>query len=248
MGANDETQFPGILVRMYCSTLLIDLDETVYPTSTGVWEAIAGRMNEYLCARYGISPNEVTAVRETLYRTYGTTLRGLQEERGVDMDAYLAFVHDIPLNTLLSPDPGLREVLMRYPQRKVIFTNADRPHAERVLRQLHLEECIDEIIDIYAIAPYCKPMPEAYHSALRIVGENDPGRCVFLDDSPRNLEGARKVGIHTILVGQPGGSNGGGPGSAGTFDAAIERLHDLPLALSFEGQLLRQAGQNGEEG
>jgi pyrimidine 5'-nucleotidase len=234
---------------MHCSTLLIDLDETVYPTSTGVWDAIAGRMNEYLCTRYGISPDEVIAVRETLYRTYGTTLRGLQEERGVDMEAYLAFVHDIPLHTLLAPDPGLREVLLRYPQRKVIFTNADRPHAERVLRQLRLEDCFDHIIDIYDVAPYCKPMPEAYRIALQVAGETNPSRCIFLDDSPRNLEGARKVGIPTILVGRSDGANGGKDAPAlQPFDAAIEHLRNLPEVLSSDGRFLKQAGQIGEAG
>ena len=36
------------------------------------------------------------------------------------MDEYLAYVHDVPLKDVLQPDPLLRQVLQKYPQRKII--------------------------------------------------------------------------------------------------------------------------------
>lgn len=42
-----------------------------------------------------------------------------------------------------------------------------------------------------------KPMPEIYRLLIDRYGLN-PEECVFLDDTPRNLEGAAKFGIHTI--------------------------------------------------
>lgn len=42
-----------------------------------------------------------------------------------------------------------------------------------------------------------KPMPEIYQLLIDRYGLV-PQECVFLDDTPRNLEGAKKFGIHTI--------------------------------------------------
>jgi putative hydrolase of the HAD superfamily len=183
------------------TTLLVDLDDTVYPANSGVWDAISDRMETFMLEHLNIPQEEVQSTRKTLYHTYGTTLRGLQITRHVDERAFLQFVHDVPVEDLLVPNPALRQVLQSYPQRKVIFTNADRRHADRVLRRLEIEDCFDDIIDILVIAPYCKPMPEAFAAALKLLSIEDPAECVFIDDSLKNLAGARAVGLTTIQVG-----------------------------------------------
>ncbi|HMN61527.1 MAG TPA: pyrimidine 5'-nucleotidase, partial [Anaerolinea sp.] len=176
------------------TTLFFDLDDTLYPPSTGVWDAIGDRINLYMQTRVGVPENEVSELREHLYRTYGTTLRGLTLTRGIDPHDYLAFVHDLPLRQYLTPDPRVRPLLSRYSQRKVIFTNADQAHARRVLDVLELADCFDQIIDVLDVAPYCKPMPGAFEQALRLAGETDARSSVFIDDAPHNLKAAREAG------------------------------------------------------
>ncbi len=219
---------------MQFTTLFIDLDETLYPSSCGVWEAISERMERYMHERLNLPWEEIPTLRKELYQNYGTTLRGLQLTRHIDEREFLDFVHDVPVDRLLLPDPALREVLLRYPQRKIILTNADRNHAGRVIRRLGLEGCFESVIDIYDIAPYCKPMPEAYQTALRLSGETSPEKCIFIDDSRRNLAGARAVGLFTVQVGLPK------PGltplpAAG--DLQIARLTDLPTILPLNHEL-----------
>jgi putative hydrolase of the HAD superfamily len=216
---------------MQYSTIFIDLDETVYPPACGVWEAISDRMERYMHERLGLPLEEIPTMRKTLFQQYGTTLRGLQMTRHIDERDYLDFVHDVGVDRLLKPDPGLREVLLRYPQRKIILTNADRTHSARVIRAVGLEGCFESIIDIYDIAPYCKPMPEAYQAALRIAGETAAERCVFIDDSPLNLDGARALGFLTIQVGlpKPGFEH---PQTDG--HPRIARLNDLPTILALQ--------------
>lgn len=209
-------------------TFFIDLDETVYAPGFGVWEAIAERMDQYIYERLSIPREEITALRRSLFHQYGTTLRGLQETRGVDMVEFLNYVHDVPVADLLQPDPELRDVLLRYPQRKIIFTNADRGHASRVVARLGLEGCFEQVIDIYDLAPNCKPMLEAYQTALHLAGEKDPAQSVFIDDSPRNLAGARAAGMYTIQVGKP---KPGFQHPLAVADAQIDRLHDLPQVI-----------------
>lgn len=214
------------------TTLLIDLDETVYPTSCGVWEAISERMERYMQMRLGFSPLEIPALRKQLYQQYGTTLRGLQKQYQVDEHDFLDFVHDVPLEKYLKPDPELRATLLRYQQRKIIFTNADHKHASRVTRQLQLDGCFDGMVDIYDLSPYCKPMAEAFQIALRMTGESDPARCVFIDDSPHNLSAARAIGFYTVQVGQPKPGYVHPPSEA---HVQIARLHDLPTVLPLFG-------------
>ncbi len=213
---------------MQFTTLFIDLDETVYPSSCGVWEAISERMERYMHERLNLPWEEIPTMRKELYQAYGTTLRGLQLTRHIDERDFLDFVHDVPVDRLLQPDPALREVLLRYSQRKIILTTADRTHAGRVIRRLGLEGCFESVIDIYDIAPYCKPMPEAYQAALRLSGETNSGQCIFIDDSPRNLAGARAVGFFTIQVGLP---KSGLTHPPATGDLQIARLTDLPTIL-----------------
>lgn len=205
------------------TTLFFDLDDTLYPHGNGLWDAIRERMTGYMYARLDLPHDQVPALRRRYYENYGTTLRGLQIHHDVDVDDYLAYVHDLPLQSYLQPDPQLRALLARLPQNKWIFTNADIDHARRVLAVLDLADCFDGIIDVRAMQFTCKPEPGAYRLALQVAGESDPSRCVLLDDSPTNLAPARAIGFTTVLVGQ----NGPHPAAHHT----IPRLLDLPDVL-----------------
>jgi putative hydrolase of the HAD superfamily len=182
------------------TTLFFDLDDTLYPATTGLWHAIRDRMSEFMVERLGLSVDEVTALRRVYYETYGTTLRGLQKHFQVDADEYLAYVHDLPLDRYIQPNPSLAELIESLPQRKWVFTNADDAHARRVLVALGLAGCFQGIADVRALHFYCKPEREAYQRALALAGEINPRRCVLFDDSPRNLAPATRLGVTTVLV------------------------------------------------
>lgn len=215
---------------MHFSTLLIDLDDTVYPAETGVWKAIRQRIDLYVAQKFHLPMDEARHLRQQLFFRYGTTMRGLQAEYHLDEDEYLAFVHDVPLADYLHPDPELGRVMGRYPQRRVIFTNADANHARRVLKVLGLEDCFERIIDIKATSPYCKPMQEAFQIALEKCGEVDPSRCVLVDDQSHNVRAGRAQGMHVIRVGTSPDPDA---------DATIQRLVELPAVLPCEGGEIR---------
>ena len=184
--------------RIRC--LLIDLDDTLYPSETGAWDRVGERIDRFLVEEMGFPADSVQDLRRRLFRQYGTTLRGLQIEYEVDMDYYLDYVHNIPLDDLLSPEPLLNQTLQALPQRKVIFTNANAAHAERVISLLAVQDHFDTIIDIYTTYPYCKPQLEAFHKALDAINEQ-PHRCLMVDDNPKNLAAAHALGIMTVSIG-----------------------------------------------
>ncbi len=208
---------------MRFTTFFFDLDETLYPSSSGLWIAIRERINAYMHERMGFPPEQIEALREQYFREYGTTLRGLQANYNVDMDDYLNFVHNVPLEPHLRPDPELRGVIAALPGRKFIFTNADCAHAARVTKALGLDGLWDGCIDVHAIAPYTKPMPESFDLALKTAGSPDPRTCVLLDDQARITRSARGLGMFTILVGKES--------AGGDADAALVKWTDLPGIL-----------------
>jgi pyrimidine 5'-nucleotidase len=204
---------------MLFTQIFFDLDDTLYPAANGLWAAIRQRMNEYMLERLKIPPEQVPLIRRRYFETYGTTLRGLQLHYQVDADDFLAYVHDLPVETILAPDPELRSLLQSLVLPKWFFTNADANHAGRVLTALGVSDCFNGIIDIRAMGFVCKPDPQAYRIALNRVGENTPERCVYLDDASRNLAPAFELGFFTVLVSQ----NGSDPVARRT----VSRPHDL---------------------
>lgn len=208
-------------------TLFIDLDDTLYPADSGVWQDIRGRIDLYMHAVLGIPEDEVPALRHRLFSTYGTTLRGLEATRSVDAMDYLRFVHDVPLERYLARDEELRRVLASYTMPKFILTNGDQLHARRVLKVLGLEGIFDEIIDILALSPFCKPMPEAFDIALEHAHHPHPADCVLVDDSKLNLMSAHEMGFQTVLVGPPDPDV--------PFARSILRLADLPMVIPTNG-------------
>ena len=210
---------------MKFTTLFFDLDDTLYPASTGLWFAIKERMNIYMRDRLGFAPADIPTLREKYFREYGTTLRGLQANHKIDVADYLAFVHDLPLRDYLTPNPTLRPILASLPARKWIFTNADVSHARRVLAAIQLDGLFDGIVDVNAVAPYCKPMPESFRIAMEAAGATDPARCAMIDDLPRTTRAARDFGMFGILAHQANPS----PDDA---DAAFTDWRDLPTLLN----------------
>jgi len=195
--------FSGILLAMKPTTLLIDLDDTLYPASCGLWAAIRARITLYVAQRLSLPLDQASALQHNLFRQYGTTLRGLQAVYQIDENEYLAFVHDVSLDQYIGPDPYLRRVLQALPQRKVIFTNADANHVGRVLRARRLEGCFERVFDIHSFAPYCKPMPEAFQVCLRQLAAA-PQDCILVDDSLPNLVTAKSLGLSTVWISSDG--------------------------------------------
>ena len=191
---------------MKFTTIFFDLDDTLYPSSTNLWLAIKERMNEFMRDRLNIPTDEIPALREKYYMQYGTTLKGLEKHHQINVDDFLAYVHDLPLGSYLTPDPVQREILASLPTRNLIFTNADSSHAERVLAALNLRDLFLNIVDVNAVTPYCKPMPESFEIAMKLAGETDPSRCVMIDDLTRTTRAAKEAGMSSILFGETAAS------------------------------------------
>lgn len=179
--------------------IIFDLDDTLYPRAAGVMDAIIERILLFMHQKVNIPLDDVATQRHYFYQKYGTALRGLMEEYHIDPQDYLDFVHDINLADFLGPSPPLDRMLEAIPLRKVIFTNADKAHAERVMSILRVRHHFELVVDIQQLNYINKPDPLAYRRLLELL----PGsgrQCILVEDSARNLIPAKDLGMTTILV------------------------------------------------
>ncbi len=209
---------------MRFTTIFFDLDDTLYPASSGLWPTLKERMNRYMIERMGIPAEQVPRLRERYFREYGTTLRGLQANHEIDVQDYLAYVHDVRLKDYIHPDPVQQSVLASLRTRNLIFTNADVQHARRVLRALQIEEFFADVVDVNRMEPYCKPSPQAFALAMKAAGESDPAKCVMIDDLPHTTRAAQALGLFALLYGEAA--------LDGSADATFSDWRQLPALLN----------------
>ncbi|CAL9097295.1 unnamed protein product, partial [Musa acuminata var. zebrina] len=134
--------------------LLFDLDDTLYPLSSGIAAECRRNIGDYLVEKLGIEESKISDLCNLLYKNYGTTMAGLRAiGYSFDYDDYHRFVHGRLPYENLKADPVLGPLLLSLPLRKVVFTNADKAHAAKVLKKLGLEDCFEGIICFETLNP-----------------------------------------------------------------------------------------------
>lgn len=83
-----------------------------------------------------------------------------------------------------------------------LVTNNVREGSATWRAMLPLDELFDVVVDSSEVGMR-KPNPAIFHHTLELLGVDDPAEAVFLDDSPGNVEGARRAGLHAIHVEDP---------------------------------------------
>ena len=118
---------------MHVDTWIFDLDNTLYPHDSRVWPQIDDRITLYIAELFGLDGLSARALQKYFYHKYGTTLRALIDEYGIDPYDFLDFAHDID-HSDIELNPSLGKAIERLPGRKLILTNGSRQHAENVAR------------------------------------------------------------------------------------------------------------------
>ena len=183
-------------------TWVFDLDNTLYPARHDLWGQIDARMRDYIAGLLGLSLEDAFKLQKDYYRRYGTSLRGLMIEHGIEPDAFLDHVHDVDLSRL-DPSPRLAAAIEALPGKKLVYTNGSERHARNVLFKLGMDQHFAAVHDIVAAEFHPKPTPEAYERFLDAYGVT-PNRAAMFEDLARNLEVPHRLGMVTILVVPPG--------------------------------------------
>ena len=190
----------------HIDTWVFDLDNTLYPHDVNLWQQIDVRIRDFIADFLHLSPQQAFRVQKDYYRRYGTSMRGLMIEHGLEPEAFLDFVHAID-HSPLRPNPALGAAIANLKGRKLILTNGTRRHAHAVLERLSIARYFDDVFDIVAAELEPKPLPQIYRRFLAVHQVN-PGRAAMFEDLVRNLSVPHALGMTTVLV-MPGATVAG---------------------------------------
>lgn len=201
----------------HIDTWIFDLDLTLYAPEANIMAQVRDRIALFVQDYLKVEAIEAHDIRHRYWRKYGTTLGGLMAEHEVDPHDYLDFVHDVDLS-LLTPCANLRAHISALPGRKLIFTNADLPYADRVLVARGLDNLFEGVFDIHRMRHLPKPDPASYDALCRELSVS-PSSALFVEDSAHNLVPAKALGMTTIWVKHAGEADSG--------DHAIHIDHEI---------------------
>ncbi len=196
---------------------LIDVDNTLYPKDSGIFDQIDQKINDYMEKFLEMDKITINKTRIDYWNRYGTTMSGLIRHYNINVEHFLQYTHDIDIASHLKPNKQLKEKLKQINAAKIAFTNAPKHHAENILNALGI---IDQFIDIFDIisADYIgKPNTYPY---LKIMNLANADRYIMADDWAKNLKTAKHLGIFTILIGKENTQD---------FDLCIEKFEDIPI-------------------
>ena len=179
-------------------TWVFDLDNTLYPHHLNLWQQVDERIRLYIERLLNLPKDDAFRLQKDYYRRYGTTLRGLMLEHGLQPDDFLDFVHEID-HSPLEPNPQLGAAIEKLPGRKLILTNGTRKHADAVMQRLAIDKHFEDVFDIEAAELEPKPLPQTYERFLVHHGV-DPKKAAMFEDLARNLATPHSLGMTTVLV------------------------------------------------
>lgn len=182
----------------HIKTWVFDLDHTLYSPEARLFDLIEPRIIAWAMDALNITHDEANRLRTDYWHHYGATLTGLMREHGVDPVPYLAYVHDISMDSL-RPDPHLAAQIRALPGRRIIYTNATAPYAERVLAARGLSGLFDAIYGVEHANYLPKPERAAFESIFTQDSVQHTAAVMFEDD-PRNLLEPHAMGLATVHV------------------------------------------------
>jgi putative hydrolase of the HAD superfamily len=177
---------------------IFDLDNCLYPASSGLFDLIDERMGAYIQRLLNCDPVEAKRIQKSHFHTHGTTLAGLMKEHDIDPREFLVDVHAIDLGRVQC-DARLARLLPRLPGRRFVFTNGDAAYARRVLDRIGLGDLFEDVHDVEASSYRPKPDPFGYGRLCERF-HIDPQRALLVDDMAQNLAPAKALGMTTVWV------------------------------------------------
>jgi len=184
---------------------IFDLDDTLHDASAHIFPVMNQRMTEYMMESLDLTENDAHQLRKRYWHTYGATLKGLIRHHSGYPSHFCPYhfldkTHDFPLLTeMVIQAQGLRYMLKNLNGRKVVFTNAPRNYALRVLDLLGISDCFELVFSVESARFHAKPSIRGFQMLLKTIKAN-AHECILLEDSLPALMTAKRLGMKTIWV------------------------------------------------
>lgn len=198
--------------------MFLDLDDTLYPHSSGIRTCMYDNIATYMEKNFGIENGKEKMQQVMSTGKFNTTMDALLAE-GYEYKnplEYYQFVnsgfdlHD----KIVANDTQLLNMLVQmkqYHEKQNIpfvlhlFSNANSEHVDRVLSHLGIAHVFDHFTTYEQMVFQSKPHPDAYWIALERAGLRDAFErgevdAYFVDDSVKNLQAAQDMGWNVVHV------------------------------------------------
>ena len=200
---------------------IFDLDDTLHNASAHVFPHLSRSMTQYLMSHLDLGELQAGELRRHYWHKYGATLQGLIRHHGTDPRHFLHHTHQFPdLHNMVIRAAGLRAALLRLKGRKIVFTNAPKVYAERVLRLLKVRNLFDAVFSIESTQFQPKPSTQGFLLLLRAM-RLQAAHCTMVEDNLPALQTAKKLGMKTVYVSP-------NPRRPSYVDARIGSVLELP--------------------
>lgn len=179
---------------------VFDLDDTLHDASAHIFPVMNQAMTQYIMDHLELDEENAHELRRHYWRIYGATLKGLTRHHGIKPGHFLHQTHQLPeLTQMVVQRKRLRHWLQRLSGRKVVFTNAPRQYAERVLDILGIADLFEELFSVESSRFHPKPSARGFARMLHSI-KAKASDCVILEDSLPALMTAKRLGMKTIWI------------------------------------------------
>ena len=162
---------------------VFDLDDTLHNASAHIFPVMNGAMTNFIQDSLALDEQAADALRKHYWKVYGATLKGLMRHHDTDPHHFLYETHKFPdLNERVILTKRLRHLLLSLKGRKVIFTNAPRNYAIRVLEILGIADIFESVFSVESSRFHGKPSVRGFQGLLKMIRVK-PSDCIMLEDN-----------------------------------------------------------------
>lgn len=179
---------------------VFDLDDTLHNASAHIFPVMNQAMTNYIMATLAMDEATAHDLRRHYWRVYGATLKGLMRHHQTDPQHFLKVTHQFDdLAERVIAVKRLRHLIKSLAGRKVVFTNAPRDYALRVLNLLGIADCFELVFSVESTKFHAKPSVRGFQlllASLKVKASD----CVLLEDNAAALMTAKRLGMKTVLL------------------------------------------------
>ncbi len=181
--------------------ILMDVDHTLYPRSSGVEGEMVKLINKFVGDYLGVTAQEAARMRaQRPAGVYASTLDWLQRKYGfTDIYGYFRAIHPTRFWEHFPKNAELITMLDNLTVPCSIYTNSWANHALNVMDYLEITPFFQKIYDL----PFChfigKPDPRSFRYVLEDL-KLEPSEVLLADDAPETIIAYTKIGGKGVLV------------------------------------------------
>lgn len=183
--------------------LVFDLDGTLYnANNVSVSDLLFDRSVDFLISKTNFSREKAKSCWQEMVEKYQYGIGDFENIFGFSKDEYCNYVCDIDDLSYVSKVENLGDVLLSLPQRKYVFTDNVLKQTLKILQHLGVKrDCFSGVFHAKSGDYLFKPKEEVFRKFLDEFKLN-PQDCVMFEDSVKNLQTAKNLGMITVLIGQ----------------------------------------------